>query len=552
MTPKIELSRACKEIFSFISDPKPREAYERQRFLFFTGAGLSAGRFGVPLGRDIIAKPRQLGYEAKDYESALEEAWPSRIDRQKLFDPVDRKSSITPDNWRLVQLLLMPADQVPWIRTVLTTNFDTQLERALTILGRDYVLCDHPSLAPRIWIGSTDAIQIVHLHGGCWSHEMANTTAETQGAQVSSDLSFANLDHLVAGFLHNYSPLVLGYSGDVDDIFRKVLTRSTATARRTKTYWFLYHSNSQPRGFENVADLAFVHRPMPELQNQGSESTVTMNTLAEALSALENYYEVPLNPRDGEVLGAREVLEELLGHVSSAVSPVRVRVETLLTKDTGWRHQWASELDREDLFQIMRTLRHPGDESEEAEELPERLVVEMEAALPIVDVLPSQAGLCLEEQLAQAFDNLTRGAYVGALKALLAQGSPSPISKDVLQLSKVIAHLAILSVTDLPEIEQIETIAPGTLQPLLRLLKIGIYHRSRQFAEAGHLWELLVESATGEGRHFAQLGWEVSERLHGVKAARCDALVDWQPPLRRQSAFDEEKRQFDYRLWKES
>ena len=38
----------------------------------------------------------------------------------------------------------------------------------------------------------------------------------------------------------------------------------------------------------------------------------------------------------------------------------------------------------------------------------------------------------------------------------------------------------------------------------------------------------------------------------GVKAARCDALVEWQPPLRRQSAFDEEKRQFDYRLWKES
>src|SRR5688572_18751612 len=127
-------------------------------FFVVVGGGVSAPQ--VPLASEIIRRCRELcGITealpdpisiATEYSHWLDAAFHAPEMRQDFFRQLIDRKPIPTAHLRLAHLLLSEGLEQPFTNLVVTTNFDNFLSRALSLFGKDYVLCDSPSTAPRL------------------------------------------------------------------------------------------------------------------------------------------------------------------------------------------------------------------------------------------------------------------------------------------------------------------------------------------------------------------------------------------------------------------
>lgn len=169
------------------------------------------------------------------YSHWFEQAYPQPGDRAYYLRQMMEGQVISPANFRLAHLIL----EKTITNLVVTPNFDDFLSRALTLFGRNHIVCDHPRTLERIDLSATD-VQIIHIHGSYWFYDCCNLTDEiSERAKASSFTSFTMLS-MLDDILRLHSPLVVGYSGWEGDVFMTALRRRLSTSLRTKLYWFCY------------------------------------------------------------------------------------------------------------------------------------------------------------------------------------------------------------------------------------------------------------------------------------------------------------------------
>lgn len=223
-------------------------------FFFLVGAGISA-----PIVKTAAAIQHELRTQAlagnpalvapdsdpmSAYAFWLEEALPSRELRRRYFERLIRDQRISSANYRLAMLLL----DGKVANVVVTPNFDDFLSRALTLFGRQHIVCDHPLAAERIHF-SKGEIQIVHVHGTYWFYTLANRPSEAREWENDKGSAFTTIPRRLGDLLFNRSPLVIGYSGwERDVIMRQLLQRLGTPAHphplEHPLFWFCYSEDA--------------------------------------------------------------------------------------------------------------------------------------------------------------------------------------------------------------------------------------------------------------------------------------------------------------------
>jgi hypothetical protein len=190
-----EIKQACE---------KAAEDKNRSPFFFVVGSGISSP--SVPLAsavqRDCEARARLLNRTDAPpsadpvvaYSHWFRAAFPHRIQRQRYLQDMIKDKPITHANLRLAHLLIEGAIS----NIVVTTNFDDLLSRALTLFGKQHIICDDPGTVERIDPEKPD-IQLIHVHGSYWFYDCRNTSAEIRDRampQRDTTLTMAALDLL--------------------------------------------------------------------------------------------------------------------------------------------------------------------------------------------------------------------------------------------------------------------------------------------------------------------------------------------------------------------
>ena len=104
------------------------------------------------------------------YSYWFREAFPQRIKRQEYLRDLIKNAPITHANFRLAHLLIRGSIA----NIVVTPNFDDLLSRALTLFGKQHVICDDPRTVERIDPEDSN-IQLIHVHGSYWFYDCRNT-----------------------------------------------------------------------------------------------------------------------------------------------------------------------------------------------------------------------------------------------------------------------------------------------------------------------------------------------------------------------------------------
>lgn len=250
---------------------------EHDPFFFIVGAGISvpsiplasgiermcrekAGRDGRAAGEDRGEGPRRPF--SQRYSDAFNSAYPHAVARQRYLKELIDSKPITTANLRLAHLLLGRV----LTRTVVTSNFDDMLARALALFGEQNVrVCDHPATGDRFNHASDD-LRIVHVHGTYWSYDLCNLQHEVEArAQTSSETAMTMVG-LLDGMLATCSPLVVGYSGWEGDVIMTALKRRLQPGRRLpyRLYWFCHEpraAHDLPRWLLSHPDVSLVFHP---------------------------------------------------------------------------------------------------------------------------------------------------------------------------------------------------------------------------------------------------------------------------------------------------
>lgn len=129
---------------------------ERTPFFFLVGAGISHPP--VPVASDITEHCRvtagkydrinpPLGKKSMEkYSHWFQQAYPQPIQRQEYLRSLIKNKAISAANFRLAHLML----EKTITDIVITTNFDDFLSQALTLFGKEHIVCDHPNTVARI------------------------------------------------------------------------------------------------------------------------------------------------------------------------------------------------------------------------------------------------------------------------------------------------------------------------------------------------------------------------------------------------------------------
>jgi hypothetical protein len=122
------------------------------------------------------------------------------------------------------------------IPLILTTNLDTYIENALNHKGAHFGLhvCSCPQSLLRSLKSQTtkNNLQVVKIHGSLDERTSITLTLRQAGLKLRDDLS-----QLITTSLTSYPVLVVGYSGNDDDIFPIFLNNAS---KAKKVYWILW------------------------------------------------------------------------------------------------------------------------------------------------------------------------------------------------------------------------------------------------------------------------------------------------------------------------
>jgi tetratricopeptide (TPR) repeat protein len=237
----IDLEIAVNHIQHVIKDIKE----DISPFFFLVGAGISHPP--IPLASDIIehckVTARKYGKinppsEKKSidkYSYWFQQAYPQPIQRQNYLRNLIEGKAISAANFRLAHLML----EKTITNIVITTNFDDFLSQALTLFGKQHIVCDHPNTVERIDTEQKD-IQIIHVHGTHWFYDCCNLQGEIEGRSQPSGHTTLTMAALLDRILSRHSPLVIGYSGWESDVIMTALQRRLQNPLPYNLYWFCY------------------------------------------------------------------------------------------------------------------------------------------------------------------------------------------------------------------------------------------------------------------------------------------------------------------------
>lgn len=319
----ISLDTAAVEIQQACDGLRPSQL----PYFFLVGAGISkppvklaweiiedcrgvARKFGRAVEPDGQANP------VDSYSHWFNQAFPHLVQRQRYLKELIKDRNISQANFRLAHLLL----EKRITNLVVTTNFDDFLLRALTLFGKQPIVCDHPRTVERIDAGEFEDIQIVHVHGTYWFYDCINLKNEIVSRAQASAQTTSTMAALLDNIFSRRVPLVLGYSGWEGDVVMSALYRRLNEGRRLthRLYWFCYRRaevETLPEWLRQHEDVFFVvAQPPRESPVAAPEWAGRQATASDQNGLSANLQEKPASAAKGEesFLDARQVLDKLI------------------------------------------------------------------------------------------------------------------------------------------------------------------------------------------------------------------------------------------------
>jgi hypothetical protein len=174
--------------------------------------------------------PRRLRPE-EEFSWYLQRAFPSKKSRWKYFSDLMKGVSLSEAN----RLLALALSNRAFGNVLVTTNFDDHVERALSVLGIHSGAIESPTQSDKLDTQGPFP-QILYLHGKVVFPDLASTRGELRQRREWSGA--------LAALLQDGCPLVVGYSGEVDDVFLQALRKRPGGRGG---YWFCYDPDDLPR-----------------------------------------------------------------------------------------------------------------------------------------------------------------------------------------------------------------------------------------------------------------------------------------------------------------
>jgi hypothetical protein len=226
------MSKDQKQIVEKIADTL-RNARDNYKAHFLIGAGCSKTA-GVPLAGELVDEiKRRWPQHCRDVpEGSRYGAYMKKLTLNERRDLITKHLKNSKINWGQIALAQMIAEG--HVSRVLTVNFDNVLARACGLLG-EYPATYDFATAP---VTNDDGIvspAILHLHGQGYGIKLLNTDEET-------NQHAAKLAPILKRTLDQHPLVIIGYSGDADDVFSLLKDHH---CQNNRIYW-LGHGDSTP------------------------------------------------------------------------------------------------------------------------------------------------------------------------------------------------------------------------------------------------------------------------------------------------------------------
>ena len=373
--PTIELKEAVSHIVQALRDPANED---RLPFAFLIGAGVSSPV--VPMAGEIESscrlKAEEFGRTAAApseapidrYSHWFKEAYPQPHQRQDYLRSMIEGRPISAANLRLAHLLLGNAANL-----VITPNFDDFLSRALTLFGKQYVICDHPGTAQRIDPERTD-IQLVHVHGTYRFYDCCNLTEEIVLRAEAQQNTPATMTDLLNRVLLHRSAIVVGYAGWEQDVIMGALRRRLESELRSNIYWFCYSREAHANLPEWLKDHKNVYCVLPPQIETERLSRETEDGGEPGGLQAESIERVAIDSKgEGQaVLSAQTVFDELIQALGLEAPPILSDPLSFLAEDMA--RQLSAEEETTDanliygIDEVIERIRSAREREEESEQ----------------------------------------------------------------------------------------------------------------------------------------------------------------------------------------
>jgi tetratricopeptide (TPR) repeat protein len=221
---------------------------EGKPFAVLMGAGCSY-KAGIPLADGLLkllndshhgARLRgKLGCDTlvgQDYGAVMGKM--PIAERKAFFDPILKKAGV---NWGHIALAGMM--KAGFVGRVLTFNFDAILARACGINGLYPAIYDF-GVAPSNSLAHLVMPSIIHLHGQGHGAVMKNSSEETEKHATE-------ITPLLKGTLDDFGILVVGYSGESDKVFPKLVE---SYSNQQQLWWCEHKDIDQSKTVKTLLD----------------------------------------------------------------------------------------------------------------------------------------------------------------------------------------------------------------------------------------------------------------------------------------------------------
>lgn len=223
-------------------------------FFYIVGSGISTPV--IPTASEMIksfqdkigdSRPLDNIKRQKSYSELFMQAYPNPVERRDYLYKLIKGKPITQANFLLARLLTKSPQ---FSKLVVTTNFDDQLARALTLFGVEPILFDHPASMQRTGKVIENEVQIVHAHGTYIFYDCCNLTEEIKDRANDDQQGYYNsIKNYMLSLLKDFSPIIIGYSGWEDVIVEAIRERLKSSVAYNY-YWFCYSAES----YKNLHD----------------------------------------------------------------------------------------------------------------------------------------------------------------------------------------------------------------------------------------------------------------------------------------------------------